>query len=213
MRRILSVTMLVCILLAFAVVVFADDREPPPWQRQGPRTTFQRWEFSTPVIPPEVDPGAFIPYGPSQFTVVPGPGMQWMNFYDNRQGVWPLSGLMEIVVQNAPDHPDWTKKIWLQLTWEQEGPILPVLMVDGHLGQLIEQDSVGGIDPAHPWYHTTWLFTLPYNPPFEIITIAGDIMVDELVIDTICAVPEPSSMLAILTSVIGLAGFAWKKRS
>jgi len=36
-------------------------------------------------------------------------------------------------------------------------------------------------------------------------------MVDQLVIDTIC-VPEPSSLLALSGSLIGLAGFAIRRR-
>ncbi len=134
----------------------------------------------------------------------------WYQTYENRSGVWTL-GSIDVVIPNAPDHPDWTKKVWVQLTWANVGNPLPPdqidIAVDGLRGQLIANEDL----PA--WEHSIWLFTLPYNPLQETLHISGDIYVDELVVDTKCmAVPEPSSLLALAGSLLGLAGFAWKRR-
>ena len=44
------------------------------------------------------------------------------------------------------------------------------------------------------------------NPAFEIVRIDGAVMVDEIVIDTIC-IPEPASL-----ALLGLGGLALMRR-
>ena len=54
------------------------------------------------------------------------------------------------------------------------------------------------------WIHSAFSMRIYPNPSFEIVRIDGGIMVDEVVIDTIC-VPEPRTLgllgLGVLTSV------------
>jgi len=201
MRKIVCVLLLGAVLAFCAALALADDSYPPPWQRGSDRTTYQRWEFMS-ADPNPVPDERLNQYGTPAATVV---GHEWYQYYDNRVGVWTLSGSIDVDIPNAPDHPDWTKQVWVQLTWNTAGPAPIQITVDGIAGQIIEQSMPN-------WNHTTWLFTLPYNPVSEHLRIIGDIYVDELVIDTICAVPEPSSMLALAGSVFGLAGLAWKRR-
>ena len=199
--RAVGILLLGAMLALCATLALADDRQPPPWQRGGDRTTFQRWEFNS-GDPNPVPDDLVNPYGTVATTVA---GQEWLQYYDNRVGVWRL-GSIDVVIPNAPDHPDWTKLVWVQLTWGQVGLPSDVVQitVDGRLGQLIKSDV-----PA--WNHTTWLFELPYNPQSETLHVSGDIYVDELVIDTQC-VPEPSSLLALAGSVLGFAGIAWRRR-
>lgn len=197
------------LLLAFIVTpVLGDDNFPPPWDRANPRATYQRWEFDTSLNP--TPPNFMInPFGVAALTVTPAPGDDWRNLYDNRIGVWPLSGEILVDIPNAPDQPDWTKKVWIQLTWELEGTILPDITVNGVVGQEIETDILE-VYQGHEWFHTTWLVNLPNNPPSETVRIAGDLMVDELVIDTIC-VPAPGAvMLGVIG--IGMVGTYTRKR-
>jgi len=198
---------LLCLTLVVGTAL-ADDIETPPWLRTSDRATFQRWEFSdnNPMPFPNEEDNRF---GPPQLTVWPLVGSAWMGEYDNRYGVWPLSGEIEVRIPNAKDHPEWTKRVQIQLTWELEGQILPLVTVDDIDGQEIETDVIGGGLPEHPWFHTTWLVELPYNPVWELVSISGDIMVDELVIDTIC-VPEPGTMA--LLAIGGVMALARRRR-
>ena len=137
-------------------------------------------------------------------------GGTWIDSYDNRVGVWQLgtTGTMDIVIPNAPVDPNRNKKVWLQLTWDAT-LARPVLSVDGFAGTLVNEETIGG---TSSWLHSTWSFTLPTNPASETVFISGNVNVDEVVVDTVCAVPEPTSILAMLTGVVGLAGLSWKKR-
>ena len=82
------------------------------------------------------------------------------------------------------------------------------------VGQLVNQQVLGTTgEPVGDgnWYLSTYEIRLSPNPSTETINIGGAIMVDELVIDTQC-VPEPSSLLVVGGSLLGLAGYAFKKR-
>jgi len=64
---------------------------------------------------------AFVPYGVPQTTIVG----DWLQLFDNRVGVWSLPvatapGAIDIAIRNASDHPNWTKNIWIQITWERQ---------------------------------------------------------------------------------------------
>lgn len=185
MKRYLTAGLVAIVLVAVMVFpALADDLLPPPW-RVLPRSTFQRWEFGDPN--PNPLPNQLVnAFGIPQTTIV---GHQWMPVWEGREGVWAFSGSLVTNIPNAPDHPDYTKELWIQLTWEPAGPRLPQVLVDGLPGQLMETDPVGPLG----WLHSTWTVYLPYNPPMENVLIAGDIMVDELVIDTRC-VPEPTTL-------------------
>jgi len=58
------------------------------------------------------------------------------------------------------------------------------------------------------WYHTTFLIHLEPNPDFEIVKIDGAVMVDEIVIDTIC-IPEPSTVALL---ILGAGAFFLRRK-
>lgn len=202
-RRIVCVLLVSAVLAFCATLALADDILPPPWTRGGDRTTYQDWTFATNTNPTGPDLGIANPYGVPTATIVGG---TWSQYYDNHVGAWYLGtlGYIDAPIANAPDHPEWTKKMWIQLTWQGA---TPVVLVDGLTQQVYETDLL----PDTNWYHSTWLCTLPYNPPMETLHITGNTYVGEVVVDTIC-VPEPSSLLALAGSVLGMAGLAWKRR-
>ena len=178
----------------------ADDLNPPSW-RFEPGSTFQQWEFSTPDAAPPPD-NWLNPYGMPTMQVLPI--LPYEPEWDGRQGVWPLSGQMIVTIPNNPV-PNPYKDIWLQLTWEEKDPgeVPGVQELDsGTYASLIDSIPVGG-----NWYLSTYYMRLTPNPPSETIHIDGLILVDELVIDTIC-VPEPGT-LSILA--LGCLAF-WLRR-
>ncbi len=181
-------------------VVHADDINPPTlWQRGEPGSTFQQWEFSSDNLNPAPD---FLdnPNGTPVLTIYPAHA--WEEEWGGHSGVWPLSGALQTEIPNNRIPNDY-KLIQIQLTWSTEVPVpvSPVFIIESDpTGEVTILDAetiiLGptGVPGAGPdWFHTTYLFEIVPNPNIETITISGTIMVDELVIDTIC-VPEPATL-------------------
>ncbi|MCL5103731.1 MAG: PEP-CTERM sorting domain-containing protein [Armatimonadetes bacterium] len=204
MRKFILVAALLSLAMLCVAPALADDINPPPW-RGHPGSTLQIWEFSTPNPNPLPDL-LNNPFGMPTAQVWPGVGQNWWDVWEGRQGVWPLSGAMEITIPNSPV-PNPYKDIWIQLTWMPQVPsVFPILseMLSGAAAQMVHEIPIAG-----GWLHSTFNIRIYPNPQQEIVRIDGAVMVDELVIDTIC-VPEPSSLLALSGSVLALV--AWRRR-
>jgi hypothetical protein len=189
--------------LFLAGAVWADDLTPPPWDRYGPSTTYQKWEFSDPANP--LAPTEFYnPYGDPFLSVFQ---YSWFDEYAGRTGV--VEGLAYYFwIPNNPD-PNMYKDIWLQYVFHMDGGIP---QIDVQPGDWEVLDSSLMNDMGNGWYYDRWYIRLYPNPPYEGIWLVGqacaDVIMDQVVIDTIC-VPEPVS-----ATLIGMAlfGFALRKR-
>jgi hypothetical protein len=197
--------------------VLAEDIYPPTW-RGEPGTTWAEWEFLTNNPQPLPDQ-QYNPYGPSATFVYPGFDQAWEESWGGHQGVWPLSGVIYIDIPNL-NQPNPYKDIWVQLTWATQnqtpfGNEIPYVSenITGAQGTLIHEIALGptGVQPSPPlgdtWYHSTYLIHIEPNPAHEVIRISGGIMLDEVVIDTIC-IPEPAVcvMLALMLGSLLSAG-------
>jgi hypothetical protein len=207
--RLSSVTLSVILVLGGLAPALADDLNPPPW-RGEPGTTFQQWVFSdsNPTPPPDLVDN---PYGVPGAQVWPGTGQDWFDVWGGRQGVWPLSGAMEFYIPNAPP-PNEYKDIWIQLTWAQQVTTSEPILSSDPAGtvELLDQVDIGPTGEPAPaganWWHSTFNIRIYPNPDFETIRIDGTVMVDQVVIDTICA-PEPASL-----GLLALGGLALLRR-
>lgn len=239
MTRKLGVKMQLCALFAAvgictavaagAAQVPGGDFNPPPWRGEWSTTT-QYWDFSTEANPTEGitpdGPGPLVqgeqgqPYPPGYLPstrVWVYPFGEWIDIYDDesgRQGIWPLSGEIEVIVDNhEPPNPE--KWMHVQLTWKEQDPSAPIdpnMLIIGrgasgpdgpyNQGPIMATDTVDNFG----WHHTLYEWMVFPNPVDETFTIAGEIDVDELVIDTWC-IPEPASM-----GLLALGGLALLRR-
>lgn len=168
----------------------------PPWQGE-PRTTFQEWDFDTNSVTPSPDSGTLNnPYGDPLLRVTAAG--DWISTtIDGYEGVWPLSGEIDIHLPNYQELQP-KKEIWIQLTWKATDvdfylpnePLIGVVPFESM--EMSRQDSVG----EDGWVSSLFMIDIWPNPSEEWISIKGDIMVDELVIDTYC-VPEPVTILLL----------------
>ncbi|MCJ7693777.1 MAG: PEP-CTERM sorting domain-containing protein [Sedimentisphaerales bacterium] len=191
------------IVLVLCSGVFADDLRPPDW-RGHDDSTFQLWNFSTPDLEPLPDI-VENPFGSPILRVNPFDG-QWMEL----PGAWPLSGEIDVYIPNYPEIRPY-KEIWIQLTWMpvdlNPDPFLPNAPVIGVTPFDTMQMTRGDdIDLGNGWTNSLFMVTLWPNPTEEWITIKGNIVVDQLVIDTIC-IPEPATVI-----ILGIGGVLALKR-
>ena len=195
-----------------AVPAAAEDLQPPPWRGEW-STTSQIWEFDRPQqnpIPPDGPaPGGMPPLPSTEAWVFPMAGADWLPEDQGRFGVWPLSGWLEVLVDNHDPKPENIKLIWVQLTWRPQDPGDPLGVPTftyfqpppATVPKIIEEVRIDDL-----WRETTYYWELDWNPPDEMFTIEGNINVDELVVDTWC-VPEPVTL-----SLLAVGGLALLRR-
>lgn len=197
---------MVVLMLTVSWPAAADDLNPPPW-RYEEGSTLVGYMFFNPVPDPTPEV-QYTPYGPPSAFVMAEAGMDYLVWWGERGGIWPLE-FMTIVIPNRPD-PYPAKEIWVQLTWaaREENAEPFVFETDsGEIGELIDSrtlEETGELPPAGShWMHTTYRIHIEPNPAIENVKIEGEIMLDQVFVDTICA-PEPASFSLLALGIIPL---------
>lgn len=180
--------------LIINATALAEDLNPPTWRGYA-NTSWASWEFSTNANDPAPYDDGFLPWGDPFMSVEPGAGQDWMDISEGRQGVWPLSGWIDVTMQNDPIERPF-KEIWLQLTWwPQNETAFPTISITDPPGPIITNPLSEEMLPDG-WMYSIYHLQIQPNPSQESLRIQGAIDVDEVVIDTWC-VPEPVSLLLI----------------
>ena len=182
----------VAVLLVSSATAFAQDPLSAPDWRDEDGTTWQVWEFSTAnadLVPPDDGDGN----GSLLQVVTP---FDWLDEDSGRYGVWALGdGELKVYIPNSLE-PNPEKLMRIQLTWKPGdnslSPFVPSMPSVG-VAPIPDETMKWSIALENDWETTVLDVVIHPNPPEEWVTIEGDILVDQLVIDTFC-VPEPMTM-------------------
>jgi hypothetical protein len=195
--------------LVVALVVAPPAVAEPPvpgWLRDSEGATFQEWTFDDGnFMPSPVESTFHNPYADQTNPVLLNVDTlhRWFNDVDQMQGVWALSGEMDIVIPNNPQ-PNPCKQIQLYLVWKPEKetelpinpspflPDTPLVAVTPFEEMMVSLNDV--IEDG--WHYSTYDITIWPNPDKEWFTVKGNILVDYVAIDTIC-VPEPATIIIL----------------
>lgn len=220
--RFSTLIMVLAMMLCTASLALADN--PPSW-RGSAGTTFQQWTFSTSATSPSPE-SATNAYGSAAATVSVDSLLAtgyWDSFpevYGSAQGLWDIgTGSITLSIPNTPNMaPDTFKDIQVWMKYWVAPSAAPGILVSP-TASLVSTDSaeVESVGPMGSWWAGTWLFRVTPNPDHETITILGDqfwgSQIDEIVVDTRCGtIPEPSSLAALFTAMVGLAGLRRLRR-
>ena len=205
MKRIIMATMVA--VFCFGSVGFGETL--PTWDRGTEATTYQMWGFSTPNSLPDAPDDYYNPHGTPLLEVAAQ--SNWLADVNGHTGVWQLLTEIDMYIPNWPElNPE--KEIWIQITWKAEDvsplradePSISISPYDSY--EIIHHEDT---DLGDGWMNTVYEIHLYPNPDAEWIYIKGDIMIDELIIDTRC-IPEPASVLLFVTG--GLLAIRAKRR-
>ena len=192
--------MFVCAAASILLCTTASAVVVPTW-RGNEGSTWQQWDFSSNSTSPSPDAG-HNPYGDPIMTINP------IGSWIDPPGAWPLSGEIDIFIPNRPETAE-RKEIWLQLTWQagsNQTPTLPdepwVAVTPFSSMQMSRKDTV-----LNGWTQSLFEIAICPNPPYEWITVKGDIIVDQLMVDTIC-IPEPATIF-----LLGMGGLITVRRT
>jgi hypothetical protein len=107
MKRKFVAGLCVLALVGLTSYAVAEDLQPPEWRGEF-STTSQMWEFDTepiagdPILPDGPAPGGEPPLPSTNLIWTPGPDPwdEWLPEDEGRIGVVPLSGTLEVTVDN-----------------------------------------------------------------------------------------------------------------
>lgn len=188
------------ITLLSGSMAFAHDVVTPDWRNeQDTSTTFQIWDFLSDAITPAPD------YYYNKDNTPPDLHVDTIYGWSN--GAWSL-GEIDIRIPNTDiTGQDTCKHIQIQLTWKPGDNNPNVYLPNQPLVAVAPYDKMDisrsdDFLAVSDWIHSIFDITIWPNPTAEWITIKGDIIVDQLVIDTIC-IPEPATI-----ALLGIGGLA-----
>lgn len=221
-----AVMVAVCAGPAAAIDVWGGPPAPENggWVRGEPGSTYQKWDMSTPIAPPQPPdvfenpfgiPGMEVVEGEFEWDIVEGPDGE--SAVDALHSINPEGGTLKLTIPNDPSGNP-IKKIFMQITSTKFPSGVSVTGHDNMGGTYTSGtfqtgrphiQHPGGVAGSGPWYTYNWGLTVTPNPEYEeiLIDFLECTYIDQIDIDTICTVPEPASV-----TLLGLAGVALLRR-
>ena len=214
--------------LGAAGTSLADDLAPPPWDRLGAAnyTTAAEWEFFASGPMTYVADGVEVPYiggdggGGFPSDLLTAGDISWSS-YDG-DGAWTANpggaddAMLNFRVSNWVD-TEPLKIIRVQMVYDRGGTSSAPYVFDIIPFDPLGTDSITPISvtdtpiplDALDRIHRLEVWEIEPNPDFESIQIVvpDGVSVDQIVIDTISTVPEPSAL-----AIIGLGGLLATRR-
>ncbi|MBL8762974.1 MAG: hypothetical protein JNM07_01730 [Phycisphaerae bacterium] len=183
-----------------AAPALADDLIPPPWNRFGPGTTAQSWDFFAGPAGGPPDGGLlFNPYGVPNLT--PSNPGNWLPFSNLRNHVWAVNGNdpLDFTIPNDGPDPTAIKDVWLQVTYLGPAPLSFGINWSSSFGPAVQVGASIITQLADGWTHDASLWRFNGCPELERLRITPPvpgttIFVDQVVIDTKCYVPAPGGL-------------------
>ena len=201
-----KLVLVIVIMMLSGGVHAALDLNPAPFRTDPigtPTTTYQSWDFSTDAnpTPPDVDEN---PYGTAELTVAGGffDNTVWTDTlpgYPGHQGIWGYEDDISVFLPNNPTQNPY-KEMWVQITYTASNAPNLYVLPEGNAADYVFMTLVENLDIDDGWFHATYHALVEPNPSFELNVIRPadcTLYVDDLIIETICDVPEPAT-LAIL---------------
>ena len=214
----LTRSLVVGMLLMQTSIALADDIAGPDWERYAPYTTVQEWEFdssagglpdgdSVQLFNPNGDPDALHYFGLTHMPLGQGPSG------DNGWMGGPEGGFLGFVIPNIADNrPVKHLRIQINGDWGIDNEPY-VIDLFGVLGPAVLNGIFAGSDETIPGSHRWEDWDIFPNPEQETLTlmIPAGAFVNQVVIDTISAVPLPPAVILFGSALIGLVGMARRK--
>lgn len=176
------------------------------------------WTFDTNALTPAPSI-ADTTFGiPSATINVDENGTGWYDsmseIYGSAQGWWDIgTGSIVVTMPEDPNAaPESTKDFWVQVTYWTEPSQAPSLVASpgatlvGKTTQLVEAGPIMG-----GWYMDTWQVHFAPVSSSLTFTITADPL-NATQIEKVAVVPEPSSLLALASGIMGLASLASRRR-
>ena len=179
------------------------DLSPAPWRTdptgQEP-TTYQSWEFTTDANPtaPDVD---LNPYGTAELTVTGDFMSNTVHYptlpgFPGHEGIWGYEEDIQVYLPNSAVANPY-KEVWVQITYTASNAPNLYVLPEGDPGQYVFMSLESNVALDNGWYHATYSAIVEPNPTFELNVIRPadcTLYVDDLIIETVCEVPEPATL-------------------
>ncbi len=223
-RSLFVVGMAAIFLAAGGSICRADDLNRPAWWNfSDANNAYQQWEFYDSSTTPYPDHGRNLFTGDifQDCTITPSSSLAtaWEyqdTNYPGGDGFWNLSsgGKIDVPAQDTTN-VKLEKTIYVQVTWlptPGNSNAQPIMTASAGPGYNVSPTVQLALSPqtTNGWNYSVYELNITPCPSSEIVTLSGNIFVDELVVDTYNTTPEPATAALLF---VGAAAVLRRRRN